>query len=108
MRAALLACAVLATLTLAVPATGAPTCQNQGGDTVRCGTSGAMPVGWTASPAKFEARRLSHPPGASTNEVVTVFVVIVLFLAMIALLPDFDGSRGEDWDAQDGDETKRR
>ena len=75
---------------------------------MRCGTPNAMPVGWTASSAQLEARRLSRPPGASTGEILTVFGVIALFLAMIALLPDFDGSRGEDWDVQEGDERKRR
>ncbi len=86
----------------------APTCQNQSGDTVRCGTQDAMPVGWTASPAQFAARQLSRPPGAGASEIVTVIAVIALFLAMIALLPDFDGSRGEDWDPQEGDKPERR
>jgi hypothetical protein len=38
---------VVALLLAASAAQAAPTCQDRHGGTVRCGTSGAMPVGWT-------------------------------------------------------------
>ena len=74
------------------PAMAAPTCQARDGLTMRCGTPGAMPVGWTAP-------RMEHPlPRASTHDMWEAAAGLILLLALIALLPEFDGSRDEDWE----------
>ena len=85
----------------AAPASAAPTCVNRLGDTVRCATQGAMPVGWTPSPQVLWDRQLSAPPGPRISEILKVVFGIGLFLAMIALLPDFDSAK--DWDRQEND-----
>ncbi|MEI9991526.1 MAG: hypothetical protein WDM86_15965 [Rhizomicrobium sp.] len=91
-----------ALLAFAPMARAAPTCQDRIGDTIRCGTPGAMPVGWTPSPQVLLAKRNSRPDG--TGEALKAAVVIALFLALIALLPEFDGTKATDWDRQEGDE----
>ena len=100
--------AVTAVLLLAAPAAlGAPTCDNRNGDTVRCGTPGAMPVGWAPSPGDV----LDHPatpPELSPAEAVALIYILGAFFALIALMPEFDGWRDGDWDRQEGDEPKRR
>lgn len=87
------------TLLFAAPALAAPTCQNRGGDTVRCGTPGAMPVGWKPSPEMLWDREISRPPGPSLRQILGVFCGLGLLFALIALLPDFDGWR-EDRDEE--------
>ena len=47
MRRSLLALIAVAILFSAPAAMAAPTCQDVNGGTIRCGTPGAMPVGWT-------------------------------------------------------------
>src|SRR5690348_18132833 len=47
MRRFFLASITAATLFCAPVAMAAPTCQDINGGTIRCGTTGAMPVGWT-------------------------------------------------------------
>jgi hypothetical protein len=87
---------------LATPALAAPTCLTPKGDTIRCGAPGAMPVLWKPSPQVMWEREMEiKPPGPSTREVLAVFGGLALFLALIALLPDFDG-----W--QDGDDKRKR
>ena len=97
MRALILAAAVSATL-LSAPALAAPTCQDKDGDTIKCGTPGAMPVGWTLSPQQRLERQRSRPTGPSMNELLELICVIGVFFGLMALLPEFDG-----W----GDETER-
>jgi hypothetical protein len=92
MRAWLL---ILALLLAAPAAQAAPTCQDRNGDTIRCGTPGAMPVGWTPSPQQLWDRQLSRPPGPSKGDLLSAFCVVGLFLALIALLPEFHGWREE-------------
>jgi hypothetical protein len=91
-------------LLFAPPVTAAPTCQGREGQTMRCGTPGAMPLGWTAP----EGQR--HLPGADRRLVWIAGGTIFLLFALIALLPEFDGSRAEDWepDERDAGERKRR
>jgi hypothetical protein len=79
-------------LTLAGPAAwAAPTCQDRAGMTTRCGTEHAMPVGWTAP----EADR--NIPAGSVRDLWGAVGGILLLFALIALLPEFDGSQEEDW-----------
>jgi hypothetical protein len=85
-------------LLLVQPAFAAPTCQTRNGDTIKCGVSGAMPVGWTAPE---EDRRISQPnPGSA--EPWTALGLVVLLFSLIALMPKFDGSRDSDWNAPAG------
>jgi hypothetical protein len=80
----------------------APTCEDASGRTVRCGTPGAMPVGWTAS---LETR-LNRPPTGPRDptplELGGVGALIVLLIALIALMPDFDGWNPADEEKEDG------
>jgi hypothetical protein len=89
------------TLCCAAPAMAAPTCQARDGMTMRCGAPGAMPVGWTAP-------RLEHPlPQVSTHDIWEAAAGLILLLALIALLPEFDGSRSKDWVAERSEEDRR-
>jgi hypothetical protein len=85
-------------------ALAAPICQNRLGDSVRCDAPSAMPVGWKVSPETFTARVLSRAPRPTAQEVEALVVILAALFAIIALLPRFDGSGGEDWDRQEGDE----
>src|SRR5579872_404741 len=105
MRALMPAVILAILLSLAPAAHAAPTCVDKNGDMIRCGTSGAMPVGWALSPEQLWDRQLSRPPGPSTAKILKVFFGLGLFFAMIALLPDFEGpSAGGGWDKQEGDD----
>jgi hypothetical protein len=100
--------AATAVLLLGAPAAvAAPTCDNRSGDTVKCGTPGAMPVGWAPSPGDV----LDHPatpPDLNPAEVVALIYILGAFFALIALMPEFDGWRDGDWDKQEGDSKKKR
>jgi hypothetical protein len=77
----------------------APTCQDKDGLTIRCGTQGAMPVGWRLP---FEERKFESDE-ATTGAVLHVIAIVGLLFALIALIPEFDGRRGGDWGKQEGD-----
>ena len=102
MRALFLSAALGLALTAAAPVMAAPTCQNQYGDTTRCGTPTAMPVGWAVSQAQREFWRPSRPIPAS--ELFGLISILGGLAALIILMPKFDGRRGEDGDRQEGDE----
>ena len=94
---------VFAFLLLSAPAAfAAPTCEDKNGDTIRCNTPGAMPVGWTPAPAVLLAKRNAAPD--DTSKALEAAVIVTLFLAMIALLPEFDGTKSSDWARQESDE----
>jgi len=101
LRSWILAFAVAAALLTAPVALAAPTCQDQNGDTIKCGIQGAMPVGWTLS------RQPSGPIFPSTSELLELISVIGVLFALLALMPEFDGTRAGDWDEQEGDRDKR-
>ena len=104
MRIARLA-AIAAILTLAAPAAiAAPTCQNRFGDTARCETAGAMPVGWTLSMQQRLAVQMSRPTGPTLGDLFALACFLAAFFALIALMPDFDGVG---WDQQEGDGEER-
>lgn len=98
-RASPLAFLAAAMLLTAPAALAAPTCQDRDGLTIRCGTQGAMPVGWTLP---FEERKVTLP-APSIAQVVKLIGALGLLFALIALLPEFDGTRSGDWDEQEGD-----
>lgn len=87
---------VILVLVWAAPAAAAPTCEGRQGQAMRCGAPGAMPLGWRAPVAD---RQL---PGADRRDVFAALAGIVLLFALIALLPEFDGSRAEDWEPEGG------
>ena len=99
MRGSLLPAAFVLML-IAFPAHAAPTCQTRNGDTIRCGADGAMPVAWRIPP---EQRR-ADPLGGNGAALLKVGLGLGLFLAFIALLPPFDGSKTSDWDGQNDDD----
>ena len=98
-RALLLAFLAATMLLTTHAARAAPTCQDQHGLTIRCGTPGAMPVGWSLP---FEERPFKPAP-PSASQMLTLIGALGLLFALIALLPDFDGRTNEDWDEQEGD-----
>jgi hypothetical protein len=71
----------------------APTCQDKHGVTMRCGSAGAMPVGWSAP--LYER---SIPPAGNRRDMVIAAGAIILLLALIALMPEFDGTKSGDWE----------
>jgi hypothetical protein len=96
MRALFLTAALL--LAMPAPIQAAPTCQDRAGITTRCGTPGAMPVGWQPSPQELWESELSRPPGPDSESLWTAFGLVGLLFALIALMPRFDGARDDDWD----------
>jgi hypothetical protein len=94
-------------LLLASPAVAAPTCENPRGETVRCGTAGAMPVGWVLSPRDRQQLRPELSDEPAPIKLLQTLCVLGVFFSVLALMPDFDGSRSEDWDSQE-EETHRR
>lgn len=85
---------LIAPLAVAAPASAAPTCQDRVGNTVRCGTQAAMPVGWTAP-----VWDRNFAPADKSEELKAVVFLLLLF-ALIALLPNFEQ---EQWDGKDPD-----
>lgn len=104
MRPVFLAFPIAATLFTAPAALAAPTCQNENGVTVRCGTPGAMPVGWSLSTQQRLDRHLPGPKYPTGNELLELVCIMGVFFALMALMPDFDGSRTRDWGRQEGDD----
>ena len=100
MRLLILALATAVLLGAAPAARAAPTCLDSSGQVVRCGTPGAMPVGWRL-PAQQAPER---PAGPSLSLLASLGLVIGGLFALIALMPEFDGGR---WDAQEGDDDER-
>jgi hypothetical protein len=98
----LLPALVLAAALLGAPAAMAgPTCQDRNGDTIRCGTAGAMPVGWTLSPQERLSRSASEAP--SPAALFGLICALGGVFALIALMPDFQSGQGG-WGPLEGDE----
>jgi hypothetical protein len=66
-----------------------------------------MPVGWSPPPGEIADRQAVGPPAPSQTELISVIVLIGAFIALIALMPDFDGSQAGDWGEQEGDDEQR-
>jgi hypothetical protein len=103
MRSAVATLFFLALMLSAPAAIAAPTCQDQDGGTIKCGIPGAMPVGWSPSPEHLLEVSRSQPPGTDLANGLEAFYLIALILALIALLPEFDGTHAADWGHQEGD-----
>ena len=104
MRPSILAIAATAFLLTAPAALAAPTCQDANGDTIRCETPGAMPVGWTLPAQERLARQASEPATPLADELLGLVCFLGGFFALIALMPEFDGWNPGDWDRQEGDD----
>src|SRR5262245_28712685 len=85
------------------PASAAPTCQDRNGLTIKCGTEGAMPVGWSLP---YDERPFA-PPALSTTHLLALIATPGLLFALIALLPEFDGTQPSDWDEHEGEDHER-
>jgi len=94
----------MAVLAIAPAARASPTCQDAHGDSIRCGISGAMPVGWVL-PAEMRLK-LPAPSQIPPQVLFGLICAIGGFFALIALMPDFDGWRSGDWDRQQDDEEE--
>ena len=92
----------------AYPALAAPTCQDANGSAARCGMPNAMPLGWRLPDDEFHRRQTALGNVTDPHVLVDAIALIVSLFAVIALLPDFDGRSGEDWDEQEGDKRRRR
>lgn len=99
---------VLLPCAAAYPALAAPTCQDANGSAARCGASNAMPLGWKLPDDVFRQRQAALGNVADPRDILNAIGLIVALLAIIALLPDFDGRSDGDWDEQEGDNRRRR
>lgn len=81
----------------AAPAAAAPTCLDREGGVIRCGTPGAMPVGWT--PPEGTVAPADDTPGPGAAELTGLAAVIGGLFALIALMPEFEG-----WDGRERDD----
>jgi len=106
MRPLILAAAASAALLIASSSVAAPVCETRHGDGARCGTPGAMPVGWSL-PARERAYWRPDTP-IPASEWFGLASLIGGFVALVLLMPKFDGARGEDWDEQEDDKRGRR
>ena len=102
MRVRISAFAAAAVLLVAPAAVAAPTCLDTNAQTIRCGVAGAMPVGWVPPPGQ-DLRAPPGPPAPGSAMLAAVACLVASLFALIALMPDFDGSRPGDWDAQEED-----
>lgn len=108
MRCVVFAFAAMLCLAAAPGASAAPTCQRLDGLTARCGTPGAMPVGWRPSPRQLLDQSLARPPQDEGFEVLGAVCLLGALAALIALMPQFDGWAPGDWDEQEGEDRRRR
>jgi hypothetical protein len=98
--------AILAVFLTVAPAAAAPTCQTRAGVTVRCDVANAMPVGWTLPEGERAAHDAMAASASDSGNAWRAAVIVALFLAMIALLPEFDGRKSADWGRQEGDDER--
>jgi len=87
MRRTLGALITAATLFAAPVAMAAPTCQDIKGDTIRCATPGAMPVGWTL-PLQQRLERDRSP--VEPVQLLRVICVLGIYFCLLAMLPEFE------------------
>jgi hypothetical protein len=104
-RFLLLAATLLGATTL--PALAAPTCQDANGSVARCGAANAMPLGWKLSDEEYHRRQAALGNVFDPRELLNAIALIAALLAIIALLPDFDGRSDDDWDEQEGQDRTR-
>jgi hypothetical protein len=89
-------------------ALAAPTCEDKNGLTIRCGTEGAMPVGWTLPAEERPDRQKFRPAPPGVDLLLELICTLGVFFALMALLPEFEGQRAAEWDRQEGDDQERK
>ena len=94
MRRTLVALITAATLFAAPAAMAAPTCQDMNGSAIRCGTPGAMPVGWTL-PLQQRMER-DEPSPIEPNQFLELVCALGIYFCLLAMLPDFEGWSDEE------------
>ena len=93
----------LALLAAPVSAVAGPTCLDHQGEMIRCGTPGAMPVGWTPPPDQERARLAARHDDIGLGRLVGLACLVGGLLALLALMPDFQGRwDAESWDGEEG------
>ena len=102
MRSLILQLVAVMTLWAVTPALAAPTCQTRFGETARCETTGAMPVGWTL-PANRRPAAARDADSLKPAQWCALFALVGGLFAMIALMPPFDGRLSSDWGEQQPD-----
>jgi len=103
-RMRLLVLAFVTVVATTSAALAAPTCNDALGRPARCGTPGAMPLGWKPSAEVIAARRAAEPPGPSPIQLFGLACFVGGLLSLFALLPDFEDGEGGGWDRQEDDE----
>jgi hypothetical protein len=101
-RAAILAVAATALSLAASAAWAGPSCVNVRGEMARCGTAGAMPVGWSPPAAVAAARPTGEADASDGPKLLGLTVFLAGLFGLIALMPDFEGK----WDRQGGDDER--
>jgi hypothetical protein len=100
-----LALAVVLALSAGSAALAAPTCLDAVGRTVRCGTPGAGPVGWTPAPEVMADHRAALPAGPDQLQWFGLACFLGGLMALFALLPDFENGQGGGWDPREDDDA---
>jgi hypothetical protein len=103
MRAATPGLALTLLMLSAPVAMAAPTCLNARGDMARCGTTGAMPLGWTPPAGSQVGRATGEADASDDGKLIGLTAFLAGLFALIALMPDFEDS----WDRQGGDDDLR-
>jgi len=95
----------VAVLLVAVPmsAMAGPSCVDRQGEMIRCGTPGAMPVGWSPPPDQERARLAARQDDIGLAKLVGLASVVGGLLALFLLMPDFEGR----WDREEEEEDPR-
>ena len=99
--------AILAVFLMVAPAAAAPICLTREGVTVRCEDARAMPVGWQLPERDRAARDALSAAASDSSNMWRAVVVVALLLALIGLLPEFDGRESADWGRQEEDDERR-
>lgn len=88
----------VAAMLFGLPATAAPTCQTANGETIRCGIAGAMPVGW-----RLPAEQYRDQDAPQVFKWLQAICAVGVLFAIMAAMPDFDGTRPGEWGSEEGD-----
>lgn len=88
----------LAALLSGLPAAAAPTCQTANGETIRCGITGAMPVGW-----KLPAEQQRDQDAPQIFKWLQAVCAVGVLFSVMAAMPDFESTRPGEWDSEEND-----
>lgn len=96
--------AALAVALILVPmsALAGPSCVDRQGEMIRCGTPGAMPVGWSPPPEQARARLAARGDDIGPGKLIGLACFVGGLLALFLLMPDFQGR----WDRQEEEDPR--